>query len=179
MNPAIFSANPQKMALSKLLSTSRRLVVVAVISALVSGCGFALRGNVTLSEELNSIAVTGKDLEMIKVLEDTLEDSGARIVDSDGEPSAVLDLVNSEFTRDVRTTDSNGRATSYTLRYKVDYDVRKANGDELQINQSLKQTRVLEYDPLQELQSEEEAEFLQEEMQEEVVLQILRRLSRI
>ncbi|MBX2867840.1 MAG: hypothetical protein KTR18_04165 [Acidiferrobacterales bacterium] len=160
----------------------QQLVLIATTAVLIaglSGCGFALRGNVTLPAELDSVLVTGSDREMTGLLEDSLENSGSTIVDSEENASAVLDLIESEFTRDVRTTDSNGRATSYTLKYKVDYDVRKSNGEEIQINQSLTQLRVLQYDPLQELQSEEEAEFLQEEMQEEIVLQILRRLSRI
>ena len=155
------------------------IVTTAILFAGLTGCGFALRGNVILPEELNSVLVTGSDREMTGLLEDSLENSGSTIVNSEDDASAVLNLTESEFTRDVRTTDSNGRATSYTLKYKIGYDVRKSNGEEIQINQSLTQRRVLQYDPLQELQSEEEAEFLQEEMQEEVVLQILRRLSRI
>ena len=165
-----------------LLRIRQRLILIvtaAFLIAGISGCGFALRGNVNLPDTLDSVLVTGSDREMAGLLEDSLESSGASIVDSEDDASAVLDLIESKFTRDVRTTDSNGRATAYTLRYKVNYDVRKSNGEEIQTNQSISQSRVLQYDPLQELQSEEEAEFLREEMQEEVVLQILRRLSRI
>jgi len=160
----------------------RKLILVAACMlslAALSGCGFALRGNVDLPPALDTVAVTGDDIEMVDIIGDTLKKTGSRIVDSGDPSAAVLELTESEFTRDVRTTDSNGRATSYTLRYKIGYDVRTSKGDEIQINQRISQQRVLEYNPLQELQSEEEAEFLQEEMQEEVVLQILRRLSRI
>ncbi len=154
-------------------------ITTSILLAGLSGCGFALRGKVDLPAQLDSVLVTGSDREATSLLKRALRGSGAAIVDSDEDATAVLDLINSEFSRDVRTTDSNGRATAYTLRYKVDYDVREPDGEEIQINQSLSQTRFLAYDPLQELQSEEEAEFLQEEMQEEIVLQILRRLSRI
>jgi len=161
---------------------SQRLILIVTITVLfaaLSGCGFALRGKVNLPAELDSVLITGSDREMMSLLEDSLESSGASIVDSENDATAVLDLVNSEFTRELRTSDANGRATSYTLRYEVDYDVRKSNGEEIQINQSISQIRVLQYDPLQELQSEEESEFLEEEMQKEIVLQLLRRLSRI
>jgi len=154
-------------------------VTTCVFLASLSGCGFALRGTVDLPAQLDSVLVTGSDREATSLLKRALRGSGAVIVDSDDDATAVLNLVNSEFTRDVRTTDANGRATAFTLRYKVDYDLRESNGEEIQINQSLSQSRFLAYDPLLELQSEEEAEFLEEEMQEEIILQILRRLSRI
>lgn len=161
---------------------SQRLILIVTTFAFLaglSGCGFALRGKVSLPEQLNNIVVTGSDREMTGLLRDALETSGANVVDSESDATAILNLINSEFTREVRTTDSNGRATAYTLRYDVDYDVRETNGEEIQINQSIAQSRFLEYDPLQELQSEEESDFLQEEMQKEIVLQLLRRLSRI
>ncbi len=162
-----------------MLPMTRRLLLLTLSAALLSGCGFALRGSVNLSESISRVVVEGSDLEMVDQLEDALETNGASIAPSGDKQAAVLELTLSEFTRDVRTTDANGLATSYTLRYRVGYDVRTAAGDELQINQRLVQKRVFDYDPLQQLQSEEEEEFLKEEMQEEVVLQILRRLSRI
>lgn len=158
---------------------TRRLLLLTLSATLLSGCGFALRGNVNLPASINRVTVAGEDLVMIDMLEDALETNGARIAPAGDDQAAVLELTESEFTRDVRTTDANGLATSYTLRYRVGYDMRTAAGDELQINQRLVQRRVFDYDPLQQLQSEEEEEFLREEMQEEIVLQILRRLSRI
>lgn len=157
----------------------RRLLLLTLSAALLSGCGFALRGSVNLPDSINRVTVAGADLEMVDRLEDALETNGASIAPAGDEQAAVLELTLSEFDREVRTTDANGLATSYTLRYRVGYDMRTAAGDELQINQRLVQKRVFDYDPLQQLQSEEEEEFLKEEMQEEIVLQVLRRLSRI
>lgn len=63
--------------------------------------------------------------------------------------------------------------------YKVEYNITSGDGEELQVAQKLRQTRVLSYSPLQQLQFDEEEEFLQGEMRKEIVLQVLRRLSRI
>ena len=157
----------------------RRLFLILTCVSLVSGCGFALRGSVNLSESLSSIAITGDDPDLMDELTDALETSGANITSLDSQPAAIIELTQSEYEREVRTTDANGLATSYDLRYRVGYDVRSNSGKELQINQRIVQKRVFEYDPLQQLQSEEEEEFLREDMREEIVLQILRRLSRI
>jgi LPS-assembly lipoprotein len=158
---------------------TRRLLLIATLASLLSGCGFALRGSVNLPQSLNQVAVTGDDLLLVDELKSALRASGASIADAGDAGASVLELTLTEYDRDVRTTDADGRATAYNLRYRVGYDVRTAGGDELQINQRVVQKRVLDYDPLQELQSQEEEEFLREEMREEIVLQILRRLSRI
>lgn len=158
---------------------TRRLLLILTCFTLVSGCGFALRGNVTLPAALNTLSITGGEPELVDELENALEVAGVSIVDEGTEGASSMRFTLAEFDREVRTTDSNGLATSYDLRYRVGYDVRDTDGEELQINQTLVQKRVFDYNPLQQLQSEEEESFLKEEMRGELVLQILRRLSRI
>ena len=158
---------------------TRRLILIIACISLLSGCGFALRGNITLPPSLLQMAIVGDDPEMIDRLEDSLRTNGVTITDTDSDEASVLNLNRSEYEREVRTTDANGLATSYTLIYKVEYDVTSSQKDKLQSNQKISQTRVFDYDPLQQLQADEEEEFLREEMQKEIVLQLLRRLSRI
>lgn len=158
---------------------TRRLLLILTCFSLVSGCGFALRGNVTLPDSLNKLALIGGEQELNQELEDALEVAGVTIVDEGDETASTMTFSVAELEREVRTTDANGLATAYDLRYRVAYDVRDSAGEELQINQTLIQTRVFDYDPLQQLQAEEEEQFLREEMRQELVLQILRRLSRI
>jgi len=158
---------------------TRRLLLILTCFSLVSGCGFALRGNVTLPASLNKLALIGGEQELNQELEDALEVAGVTIVDEGDETASTMTFSVAELEREVRTTDANGLATAFDLRYRVAYDVRDSAGEELQINQTLIQTRVFDYDPLQQLQAEEEEQFLREEMRQELVLQILRRLSRI
>jgi LPS-assembly lipoprotein len=158
---------------------TRRLILILASLSIVSGCGFALRGNVNIPEALSTMAVVGNDLSLVDQLKDALSRGGVNVTDKNDKNAAVIDLGKTDYKREVRTTDSNGLATAYTLRYNVGYNVVNGAGEALQINQKLTQTRVLDFDPLQVLQAQEEEEFLREDMQEEIVLQILRRLSRI
>lgn len=157
---------------------TRRLILLVASIALLAGCGFGLRGNIALHESLSPIAVIGDDLELIARLEDALESNGVTITDKDNKTATILNLSRSQYQRAVRTTDNNGVATAYTLRYKLEYEVA-VNGDSRQPNQKLSQSRVLQYDPLQQLQAEQEEQFLRQQMQQEIVLQLLRRLNRI
>ncbi len=158
---------------------TRRLLLILASFSILSGCGFALRGNVTIPESLSTMAVVGNDLGFVDELKDALDKVGVNVTAKDDKTAAILDLGKTEYEREVRTTDSDGRATAYTLRYNVGYNVVSGAGEALQINQNLTQTRVLEFDPLLALQAQEEEDFLKEDMREEIVLQILRRLSRI
>ncbi|MGB5708186.1 MAG: LPS assembly lipoprotein LptE [Arenicellales bacterium] len=158
---------------------TRRLLLILTCFSLVSGCGFHLRGNVDIPDSLTTMAVSGKDPDLVDELEDALESAGVNVTNTEDKSAAVLLLTQTDYEREVRTTDASGLATSYDLRYRIGYDVLSGSGDELQINQRIVQKRVFEYDPLLQLQSEEEEEFLREDMRKEIVLQILRRLSRI
>lgn len=158
---------------------TRRLFLYLLTAATLSGCGFTLRDGVGLPASLDRIAVDGSDLEMVVRLERALKANGVTVADTGDRTAAVLHLLRSEFRRDVRTADADGLATSYTLLYHVVYEVRTASGDALQVDQRLRLQRMLDHDPLQQLQSEAEETLLRAEMREEIVLQILHRLGRI
>lgn len=157
---------------------SRRLVLLLIGSSFLTGCGFRLRGNIELPPALTQVYITGSDRDLVQQLSRALEKSGATIMDS-GEGAAVINMTTSNFERKLRTTDASGRATAYSLKYDVVYNLTDSSGDRLQSAESIALLRTLDYDPTQQLQAEDEARFLIEEMQQEVVVQMLRRLSRI
>ena len=158
---------------------TRRLLIILASISILSGCGFALRGNVNLPESLNSIALIGDDPAIMDRLERSLSTNGVNVVAEGFEGAAEIRFSQSQYEREVRTTDNQGLATSYNLRYNVDYDVVSSSGDALQSGQHLSQNRVFDYDPAQQLQADEEEKFLREQMEKEIVLQLMRRLSKI
>lgn len=158
---------------------TRHLLLAILMAAALSSCGFALRGSAVLPAPLHRVSVDGVDFAMVDRLKSTLTANGASVVGPGDRTAAWLRLLESEFTRDVRSTDADGLATSYTLKYRVAYEVRTAGGDELQASQRLGHEQVIGYDPLRPLQSEQEEALLKAEMQDEIVQQILHRLRRI
>ena len=75
--------------------------------------------------------------------------------------------------------DADGLATGYDYIYTVDYNVTGSEGAVLQPLATISQHRTLDYKPAQALAIEEEEEFLKQEMEQEIILQLLRRLGRI
>ncbi len=156
----------------------KRLIPALLAISLISGCGFHLRGNFSLPKSLSSVSLSGTDQDFIESLTNELERNGAAVVISQT-GTTQLDITNLQYLSSVSKTDAQGRATGYTYYYNLDYSVVSGNGETLQPPTAISQTRTQEYDPNQELLAEQEAEFLREEMEKDLILQLLRRLSRL
>lgn len=155
----------------------RALIVTLVAASLAAGCGFHLRGKLPLPEQLKVISVSSPDPEMREEMVNALEASGAQVVD-EGQAQSLLDMYNVSFNRRVRTIDTRGKVTGYTLLYRVSYRVLNEAGDELR-DTNLALNRDYNFDPSRVLQAEEEEESLREDMIEEMTQRIMRQLVTI
>lgn len=156
-----------------------RIFLVSVLSAglLLSACGFHLRGQIDVPESLMRMYVKGDDIDLVRDIESSLRFSDIEIVDNES-GVAVLDMSDTVYLREVNGTNSNGIATSYKLRYTVNYVVLDPDREVIQTHKVF-QDRFLAYDPAAVLVFEREEEFLKEDMRKELVSQILRRMSKI
>lgn len=158
--------------------TLRALIQILAAAALLSGCGFHLRGNLPLPEQLKVIAVSSENRDVKDEMVKALETSGAQVVDDLAAASAVLDMYDVKFDRKVRTIDTRGKVTGYTLRYDVSYRVVNQEGKELR-STHLAIQRDYNFDPNQVLQAEEEENSLREDMLTELTQRIMRQLVTI
>lgn len=157
-----------------------RLLLITVAAALTSSCGFHLRGKLPLADSLQLIHVKSSNVLLRDAMADALEGTGARVVD-DPEilGAAVLDIYDVAYDRLVRTIDTRGKVTGYTLQYKVSYRVTSPDGEELQSGGPLLARRDIDYDPDQVLQKEDEEFILRRDMERDLSQRILRQLSTI
>lgn len=155
----------------------RALIQILVAAALLTGCGFHLRGKLPLPPQLEVIAVSGEDIDFREEMIDALEASGAQVVD-EADARSVLEMYDVRFDRSVRTIDTRGKVTGYILRYDVSYRVVDDQGEELR-DTSMALQRDYNFDPEQVLQAEREEESLREDMVEELVQRIMRQLVTI
>ena len=156
----------------------KRLILLILSLTLISSCGFKLRGNFEMSAALSEISVESDDRLLKEELTSRLEKSGSTVVASQaGTPT--LTVLSSDFERIVRTTDSDGLATGYDFTYTINYLVTDGSGGILQPSAKIVQRRTLQFDPSELLQAVQEEEFLLEQMREEIVLQVMRKLSTI
>ena len=156
----------------------KRLALTILSLSLLTSCGFKLRGSFELPQSLSQISIKGGDRDLVDQLAERLEQSGSIVVAVDsGAPTVNITL--SDFLKETRTTNADGLATGYDYEYVVDFDITDGQGGSLQPTATITQRRTLNFDPNEVLQAEEEEEFLRSSMEEEIVLQLLRRLSRL
>ena len=155
----------------------RYLVVLMMSAGLLSACGFHLRGNLPLSDTVKVIAVKVSDDGLRESMVDALRGSGASVVDEES-ARAVLDLFKITYDRKVRTIDTRGKVTGYTLEYFVRFRVVDAAGEVLR-QTKLTVRRDFNFDPNAVLQAEDEERILREDMQDEIAQQILRQMATI
>ena len=159
----------------------KRLISILLICALLPACGFHLRGNFVMPKSLDSVTIVGGERDFVEALTTSLQNSGATVYATTAtETDATkIHITKLEYLSSVSKTDASGRATGYNYNYNLDYLVTDAKGEVIQNLVGITQKRTLEYDPTQELLAEQEADFLKEEMEKALILQLMRKLSRL
>ena len=74
-----------------------RLLVVAIIVAAVSACGFHLRGNIPLSDSVKNMHVVAPEGSFKDTLEEMLSNAGAQLASSSGAADVVLNISEATF----------------------------------------------------------------------------------
>jgi len=164
---------------SQSVETMIRTLFLLFLATVVSGCGFHLRGQVELASVMAAPWVTGQDPELVIDLRQGLRQSGVAPVKDSAAATVFIDLATVEYSRSVKSVDSKGVATGYTLQYNVIYRVVEPSGQVLVSNSQLSFSRDLIYQSTQLLQKKEEEKALKASMRDEIVGRIIRRLSSV
>ncbi len=154
-----------------------RLFVVAVLLALVAGCGFQLRGAYSLPYE--SICVSGADYSpVVAGLKRAIRASGsARLADTAQDAQAnFLPTIEAKDTV-ILSYSSSGRAREKRLRYLYGYRVVDNKGRDLVLPSQVEVYRDLTYADSDVLAKTQEEELLWRDMETDLVQQLMRRLA--
>jgi LPS-assembly lipoprotein len=148
---------------------------------LLAGCGFQLRGTgqaVTWPEQLQQLQLRfdgSVDSDFRASLRNSLIDRyGVEIV-----KEGVAQLVISGVARDRRvlSLSATGKVSEYLLRFQVSFAVVNATGDPLIKRQTVRLQRDFSFDNTNILAKEVEERRLSEQMQNDAVRRILRRMT--
>jgi LPS-assembly lipoprotein len=154
------------------------LAAVAV-AVLLGGCGFHLRreANLPASMQRLHIEVADRSAPLARDLADAIERSGAEIVPAAGPGIAVLKVPANRVSTEVLSVGGNARASEYTLRHHVEFEVRDEAGRVLMPLQVVELTREFTFDASQALGVASETDLLTKELERDMVQAILRRLE--
>jgi LPS-assembly lipoprotein len=158
----------------------KRIVLIFLLTAsLLSGCGFHLRGTITLPDSIRTVSITSPDVKLRDALVNGLESNNVIVVGGPTADSAHIKISEADFGREVRTIDERGKSTGYVLILRASYEVLDSTGKELVKPSIATARRDYNFDQEQLLSATREEELLRDEMREDVAQSILRKMSRI
>jgi LPS-assembly lipoprotein len=161
--------------------TMRRLLpaTLAVLALLLAGCGFHLRKEAQLPASMKKVHIQISDPSspLAKDLARALPRSGTEVVAAVEPGVAVMNISANAFSTDVLSVGGNARATEYSLRYHVEFEVQDSAGTSLLPKQIIELSRDFTFDATQALGVAAETDLLTQELERDMVQTILRRLE--
>jgi len=147
---------------------------------LLSGCGFHLEGRVPLPQPIRQPYIEARDQQsdFVQSLRRQMLISGASLVDSPGQATAVVHILSDAVTPRVLSVSAQNRPTEYQVTYTVRFSVT-VGGKELLAPQQVSAQRSYSFDESLLLAKEHEEAILQEAMGQDLADIVMRRLSRV
>lgn len=158
------------------LPRRRWLLAALGSSAVLGGCGFALRQTPPLP--FSRIALTGfaATSPLADSLRQRLADT-AQVVDTPGQAEVVLQAITDKRERSVVASTAAGQVRELQLRVRFEFRVVSPGGRELVPPTELLLTRDMSYSEAFALAKAQEETELLTAMQDDIVQQVLRRLA--
>ena len=152
-------------------------VVLVVIAATVSACGFTLRGQAELPFESIYVETQGFSLFGAELRRALRTGSKARVTENPNEAQVLLKIVGERQEKQIISLSAGGKVREFELRYRVAYRLTDRASKDLVPPGEIALRRDLTYDDTQLLAKESEEQLLYDDMKADAVQQMLRRLS--
>ena len=170
---------PRPVAQTAVRAAPRRAALAGLLltTALLGACGFALRGTQNLpfaSIVLNFPPNSPLGTELARNIRTGTNTS---IVTDAAAAAASFDLLGETRDRQVLTLNAQGRAIQYSLRERLRFRLRDAQGREIIEPTELLVQRDISFNDSQRLSKESEETLLYRDMQTDLVQQLIRRLA--
>lgn len=157
-------------------------LLIALISTLVlSACGFALRGsggNFRLPFE--TLYINVPDTEYFgATLKRQIQSTGTKVIKDQKLADASLEIMERDRDRETLSLSTAGRVREYALFYTFRFQVKDKDNHILLDPMEIRLRRTLTYSESQAYAKDKEEEMLYEDMENDVMLQVIRRLANI
>ena len=153
-------------------------VVVTLLVAVVTGCGFHLQGRQPMPEAFSFTYIDTKDeqTDFVQDLRKALIASGSKVIRTQGSSGATVTVHEDELTERILSVSARNIPTEYELTYRVKFSVT-ANGKTLIDDEEISATRDFSFEESQLLAKEREQEILREALARDLVALVMRRLA--
>lgn len=150
---------------------------IALLFALLAGCGFHLRGDVRYSFEtlfLNSPAAQPLTADLQRSLENI---GTVQLVSSPEKAQVILDVASVENNKQILSLSGGGKVSEFLLTKRIVIRVHDPAGNDWLPTSELLVRRTFTYSDVEALAKEAQEQRLWRDLQEDAVQQIVRRLQ--
>ena len=157
----------------------KRLTAVLTLVSLLSACGFHLRGDYLLSDELQTLYVSSSDVhgELTRLVKQHLSRNQVKVLKHKNAQVPELRIMSDKLDRRTLSVFENGQVAEYELIYAVHYQLRFT--DEEAQNFHFELNRDYQDDPSLALAKSRELSLLLSEMRTSAADKILRDMARV
>jgi LPS-assembly lipoprotein len=163
----------------KLSLALKSLAIALLTTSLLSACGFQLRGDYLLDDELQTLYVSSSDIhgELTRLVKLSLTRNQVKVLKRSKADTPELRILSDKLDRRTLSLFSNGQVAEYELIYSVRYQVRFTGEDAKEFRFEL--YRDYQDDPNLALAKSRELALLLSEMRASAADKILRDLASI
>ena len=163
-----------------------RMLIATLALAILVGCGFKLRGAISVDLPFKTVYVVGvpDTSPFAQVLKAQLRANGIGVVPDEykDRTEVILRVLGDQQMKTVLAVNPSGLAREYRLTYRLGFRVESGSGIELYPPTTLELTRDISFNPTtaqEVLSKEQEDAMLIRDMQNDAAIQVLQRLATI
>ena len=162
-------------------SLARRSFLLSslALALTTTGCGFRLRGSVSLHFDTMYVNMPKNNRMAATIRRMLASGTSVQLVENAADAQAVLDLLGQTRNREVIALNTKGEAREYELTLRLTFRVASPDGDEYFPATTFSASREIAYNEEDYNSRDAEEALLYKEMQEELIIQLLNRLSTI
>lgn len=154
-----------------------RTLLIALILSILTGCGFQLRGTATLPWETLHIGLPENSPLYHQIKRSIESGSHTRIVSDPKEAQATLAVLQNNHNKGILSLSAKGLVREFQLTRSFVYRIQDAKGKELIPASQIILQREMNFDDERIFAKEAEEAMIMREMEQDLVVQLLRRLS--
>lgn len=154
-----------------------RCALVCAAALTLAACGFHLRGAANLPFKTLYISLPEVSELRAAIARSVTAGSDTQVVGEGEATEAILEITGDQFAKNVLSLSSSGRVREYQLVRSVNFRVHNGKGTELLPPGTITLRRDVSFSDDQLLAKEQEEVLLRRDMQNDLVQQLLRRLS--
>lgn len=163
----------------------KTVLLVMLLSSLLSACGFHLRGDYLLSDELQTLYVSSPDVhgELTRLVKQHLSRNQVKVLNHKSTKAPELRIMSDKLDRRTLSVFENGQVAEYELIYAVHYQLRFAPKNDGKVEEPqdfrFELNRDYQDDPNFALAKSRELSLLLSEMRKSAADKILRDMASI